>query len=89
MREYTEKVQPPRSVYLKWPFGHPLGEPGNVRQQRAVVLEAFRALYTISTPGEIVDLPFKWRRYDYSVYEEPGSFVPCDYVPRDQSLKAG
>ena len=83
MREYTEKVQPPRSVYLKWPFGHPLGEPGNVRQQRAVVLEAFRALYTISTPGEIVDLPFKWRRYDYSVYEEPGSFVPRDHVPRD------
>jgi len=36
VREYTEKVQPPRTVHVKWPFGHPLGEPGNIKQQRAV-----------------------------------------------------
>jgi D-proline reductase (dithiol) PrdB len=47
-----------------------------VKQQRAVVLEAFKALYTISTPGEIVDLPFKWRRHDYNSDKEPGPFVP-------------
>jgi D-proline reductase (dithiol) PrdB len=76
VREYTEKVQPPRTVFLKWPFGHPLGEPGNVKQQRAVVLEAFRALYSITTPGEIVDLPFRWRRHDYEKYEEPIKFAP-------------
>ena len=75
VREFTEKVQPPRSVYLKWPFGHPLGEPGNVKQQRAVVLEAFKALYNITTPGEIVDLPFRWRRYDYESYEEPDNLA--------------
>lgn len=78
VREFTEKVQPPRTVYLKWPFGHPLGEAGNVKQQRAVVMEALQALYTISTPGEIIDLPFRWRRHDYSTYEEPGHFVPHD-----------
>ncbi len=76
VREYTEKVQPPRTVYLRWPFGHPLGEPGNAAQQRAVVLEALRALYNITLPGEIVDLPFRWRRHDYSTYVEPGKFVP-------------
>ncbi len=76
VREYTEKVQPPRTVFLRWPFGHPLGEPGNVKQQRAVVLEAFRALYSITTPGEIVDLPFRWRRHDYESYVEPGLFEP-------------
>ena len=80
VREYTEKVQPPRSVYLKWPFGHPLGEPGNVKQQRAVVMEAFRALYGITSPGEIVDLPFRWRRHDYESYEEPGNLAPNDEV---------
>jgi len=78
VREYTEKVQPPRSVYLKWPFGHPLGEPGKVKQQRAVVLETFKALYGITTPGEIVDLPFRWRRHDYESYEEPEAFVPSN-----------
>ena len=76
IREYTEKVQPPRSVFIKWPFGHPLGEPGNARQQRTVVLEALKALYSISTPGEIIDLPFRWRRHDYSTYQEPGPMGP-------------
>jgi D-proline reductase (dithiol) PrdB len=65
VREFTEKVKPPRTVFLRWPFGHPLGEPSNVAQQRTVLFEAFKALYTIDTPGEIVDLPFRWRREKY------------------------
>ena len=76
VREFTEKVQPPRTVFLRWPFGHPLGEAGNVKQQRVVVLEALKALYTITVPGEIVDLPFRWRRHDYSTYEGPGKLMP-------------
>ncbi len=71
VREYTEKVQPPRTVFLHWPFGHPLGEPGNRQQQRAVVLEALRALYQIREPGTIVDLPFRWRRERYDDYQPP------------------
>lgn len=71
VREYTETVRPPRSVFLRWPFGHPLGEPGNTAQQRAVLLETFKALYAIRTPGEIVDLPFRWRRENYASYREP------------------
>jgi D-proline reductase (dithiol) PrdB len=76
VREFTEKVRPPRTVFLRWPFGHPLGEPGNIRQQRAVILEALQALYTITTPGAIVDLPFRWRRHDYNSRQEPGQLVP-------------
>ena len=78
VREYTEKVRPPRSVYLRWPFGHPLGEPGNVRQQRAVLLEAFTALYAIEIPGKIVDLPFRWRRENYAAYNEPRNLGPLE-----------
>ncbi len=65
VREYTEKVKPPRTIYLRWPFGHPLGEPFNIAQQRAVLAEAFSALYFIKTPGEIIDVPFKWKREHY------------------------
>lgn len=71
VREYSEKVQPPRTVFLRWPFGHPVGEPGNVAQQRAVVLEALRALYQITEPGTIIDLPFRWRREKYDDYQPP------------------
>ena len=70
VREFTEKVRPPRTIYLRWPFGHPLGEPFNVRQQRAVLIEMFNALYTISNAGEIIDVPFKWKRTSYSNYFE-------------------
>lgn len=76
VRDYSEKVKPPRTVFLKWPFGHPLGEPGNVLQQRTVILEAFRVLYTLDEPGTIIDLPFRWRRHDYKAYEPPLSFTP-------------
>ena len=65
VRDYSEKVKPPRTIFLKWPFGHPLGEPGNVPQQTAVLLQAFEALTTISQPGTIVDVPFRWRREKY------------------------
>jgi len=65
VKKYSEKVRPPRTISLKWPFGHPLGEPFNKAQQRAVLLRAFDALYTIKIPGEIVDVPFRWRREQY------------------------
>lgn len=73
VREYAEKVQPPRTVFLRWPFGHPVGEPGNRLQQRAVVLEALRALYQSAEPGTIVDLPFRWRREKYDDYQPPAA----------------
>ena len=66
VREYTEKVQPPRTVFLRWPFGHPLGEPGNVAQQRTIVIEALQALYQLDQPGAIVDLPHRWKRETYT-----------------------
>ncbi len=65
VREYTEKVKPPRTVFLRWPFGHPLGEPFNIPQQRAALAEAFKALYSINTSGRIIDVPFRWKRQKY------------------------
>jgi hypothetical protein len=65
VREYSEKVKPPRTVYLRWPFGHPLGEPFNIAQQRVVLAEALAALRAIQTPGTIIDLPYRWRREKY------------------------
>ena len=64
-REYTEKVKPPRTIFLRWPFGHPLGEPFHVAQHVIVLQSAFKALRDIKTPGAIIDLPFAWRRRQY------------------------
>jgi len=65
VRKFTEKVKPPRTVFLKWPFGHPLGEPFNIAQQHTVIQRAFEALYAIQKPGTIVDVPLRWRREKY------------------------
>lgn len=63
-RRFTEEVRPPRSVFVKWPMGHPLGEPGRVDTQTAVIRAAFKVLVTSSVPGIIVDLPYRWKRYE-------------------------
>ncbi|MGC9325469.1 MAG: hypothetical protein ACP5G0_12060 [Desulfomonilia bacterium] len=66
VRPYTERVKPPRTIFLKWPFGHSLGEPFHVGQQRAVLKKAFHALYSIQVPGEIIDVPWRWKRETYT-----------------------
>ena len=65
LREIAEKVRPPRAVHLKWPFGHPLGEPGNRAQQLSVIHYALRALYDVQAPGTILDPGWAWRRGEY------------------------
>jgi len=77
VREYSAKVKPPRTVYLHWPFGHPLGEPFNTAQQRVVLAEAFCALCTIDRPGEIRDLPYRWRRERYDDKDIEVVLKPC------------
>lgn len=76
VRDYTEKVKPPRSVFLRWPFGHPVGEPFNRAQQRTVVLDCLEQLYAIRTPGTIIDLPYVWRRHDYRTGALPMKYHP-------------
>jgi D-proline reductase (dithiol) PrdB len=72
LREIAERVRPPRTVHLKWPFGHPLGEPGNRAQQLRVIHYALAALYTVEEPGTILDPGWRWRR---ETYAEPSSWI--------------
>jgi len=64
VRKFTEDVKSPRAVFVKWPMGHPLGEPFKVDTQIAVLKSAFKAIETIKVPGTIIDLPYRWKRYE-------------------------
>jgi hypothetical protein len=75
LREIAEKVRPPRTVHLKWPFGHPLGAPGNRAQQLSVIHYMLRALYTAKDPGAILEPGWAWRRQQYA---EPENWVIGD-----------
>ncbi|MCK5236719.1 MAG: hypothetical protein KAR06_07015 [Deltaproteobacteria bacterium] len=65
MRKLTEMVRPPRTVFVHYPMGHPLGEPFKTKQQRAITLDALNELTEAKEPGIIKDLPYKWKRHEW------------------------
>jgi hypothetical protein len=65
-RDLTEAVGVPRAVFLRWPLGHPLGEPGNAAQQRTVIFDALRLVATARQPGIIHEPGYRWRRETYN-----------------------
>ena len=80
-RDYSAKLKPPRTVFLRWPFGHPLGEPFNVAQQSVILAESLAALCRIERAGTIIDLPYRWRRERYERVDISAILEPCGRPP--------
>lgn len=59
----TASVGVPRALYLRYPAGNQVGEAGKPQQQRAILTAALEAVAAIHTPGTIVELPYRWRRF--------------------------
>jgi D-proline reductase (dithiol) PrdB len=79
VRAISERLRPPRALFLRWPFGHALGEPGNVLQQRRVLWEMMKDLRQRpqEARGEVRDLGLRWRRESYD---------PVDFHQLDRAL---
>lgn len=52
-REITERVAPPRALFVDFPFGYPLGAPNDGALQTGIILSAL-ALLTETVPPGIV-----------------------------------
>ena len=65
VHELAVAVKVPRMLFLHWPFGHALGEPGNRLQQRTILHDAFSMARFAPRPGLVVNLPYQWRREQY------------------------
>jgi D-proline reductase (dithiol) PrdB len=52
-REITERVAPPRALFVDFPFGYPLGAPHDAALQTRIVVSAL-ALLTETVPPAIV-----------------------------------
>lgn len=65
VRDITVQVRPPRALFVRWPFGHPLGEPYAVAQQQRILHHMLHALETMQEPGSLLDLGYRWRRERY------------------------
>jgi hypothetical protein len=65
VKEVAMAAHAPRFLYLRWPFGHALGEPGNVAQQRTVLHDMLSMAGNAQRPGLVIHLPYRWRREVY------------------------
>lgn len=65
-KEVTMHVKPPRALYLRYPFGHPLGEAFHVNQQRTLLLDALKGLETLTDLGTILEPGYVWRRHRFA-----------------------
>lgn len=53
LREVTERVAPPRALFVDFPLGYPLGTPNNKAEQVRILRAAF-ALLPESVPPAIL-----------------------------------
>ncbi|MBI2906765.1 MAG: hypothetical protein HYX92_03800 [Chloroflexi bacterium] len=60
-----ERLKTPRAVVVRFPYGRPMGEPGNQAQHRVVAEDALQLLATARQPNTIVQLPYRWKRTDF------------------------
>ena len=81
----TGSVGAPRAAYLRYPAGNQLGEAGKPQQQRAIVTAVLEAASQIRSPGSIIELPYRWRRFP--IQEEP-RFSGESQGPRHPQVEA-
>lgn len=58
--DLTAAMGAPRVAAIEFPFGRPLGQPGDSDTQRAVLRATLEALRDAAAPGSVVDLPLRW-----------------------------
>ncbi len=58
--EFHRAVGIPRSAAVEYPYGRPLGEVGDAKGQRAVLMDTLKVLEEARKPGEIRHLRYTW-----------------------------
>ncbi|HEU4759434.1 MAG TPA: hypothetical protein VFT91_05560 [Dehalococcoidia bacterium] len=60
MPYWAERLGAPRTVGVEFPYGHPLGRPGDRETQTGVIRSALAMLEEAQGPGEIRELAYEW-----------------------------
>jgi hypothetical protein len=58
--DITNAVRPPRAAFLDYPLGHTTGKPNEPELQRRIMIEAVDAFSSLSEPGTVKRLLFRW-----------------------------
>src|SRR5262245_14306816 len=88
VREHTEKVKPPRALFVPFPFGHALGRPDDPELQHRVLRAALDLLAERSGPV-LRDFPDDAEPGDQPAAPAQASGVPATAaIPDDPALEA-
>jgi hypothetical protein len=55
---------PPRAAFLDYPLGHTTGKPQQPELQRGILVQALESFTSMTVPGSIKMLPFRWSDED-------------------------
>lgn len=57
-------ANPPRAAFLDYPLGHTAGKPHDQKLQREIMLQALNSIYSMTEPGSMIHLDFRWSETD-------------------------
>jgi hypothetical protein len=87
VREHTEKVKPPRALFVPFPFGHALGRPNDPALQHRVLAAALALLAEPAGPV-LRDFPDDAEPGDQPPAPAQASTIaPASHVPGDASAE--
>ncbi len=69
--EFTASVGAPRVAGIEFPFGRPLGLPGDHASQRAVLHATLEVVSRARAPGTVIQLPFAWPQSPRDAHADP------------------
>ena len=85
--DITNAVRPPRAAFLDYPLGHTAGKPGEPELQRRILIEALEPFSSLSSPGTVKTLPFRWsedERWKDRAFAEGDDRLPRHDTPQFQ-----
>ena len=74
--DLTAAAGAPRVAAIEFPFGRPLGQPGDAATQRAVLRATLEVLRAAPAPGTVTHLPFVWPEAPDQVHWHPKAPSP-------------
>jgi hypothetical protein len=86
--DIIKSVNPPRAAFLDFPLGHTTGKPHEPELQREILVQALDMFRTMTEPGTIKTLPFRWSDEDEwkkTAMMEGDSRVPRHDTPQYQT----
>jgi len=86
--DITNAVRPPRAAFLDYPRRHTTGKPDAPDLQRRIMLEALDAFTSLTSPGTVKVLPFRWSEdesWKDRVFAEGDDRLPRRDTPQYQS----